>query len=72
MSDPFVSVDEGMIENQGKANGRSFTRERWIEVLPCKTLAWLRQGRFQSTEISNPSPTTPPMNYRPVEFENLS
>jgi len=72
MSDPFVSVDEGMIEDQGKAKSRSFTGESGIEILSGKTLAWLGQCRFQSTEISNPSRTTPAIKYNSVECENLS
>jgi len=41
MSDSFVSIDEWVIEDQRKTQGRSFGGEVWIEVGPTEPLSGL-------------------------------
>jgi hypothetical protein len=72
MSNAFVTIDEGVIEDEGEAECCRFRREVGIQVSITETLAWLSEGRLKGVDVANTASTTPPFQDGLVKLQNFS
>jgi len=71
MSNAFVAIDEGVIEDEGEAERCRFRMEVGIQVSITETLAWLSKGRLKGVDVSNSASTTPPFQDGLVKLQNF-
>lgn len=71
MSDTFIAVDEGVIENEREAERRRFGCKVWVEIHFTETLARLGKGRLKSVDISNSAAATPPFQDGLVKLQDF-
>ena len=72
MSDAFVAIDEGVIEDEREAECCRFRREVGIQVSITETLAWLSEGRFKGVDVANSAGATPPFQDGLVKLQDFS
>lgn len=58
MTDALVAVDEGMILDQGEAQGCGFRNETGIQIVAAERLLGLAEGGLQQAEIPKAVGTT--------------
>jgi hypothetical protein len=49
----LFSIDEGMVLDEGRAERRSFVKERGVKVATIEGRSRLREGRIQEAEIAD-------------------
>ncbi len=71
MSDTFIAVYEGVIENERETERSRFRRKVWVEIRAPEALAGLGKGRLKSVDISNSAGATPPFQDGLVKFQDF-
>jgi hypothetical protein len=72
MTDTLVAVDEGVVLDEREPEGCGLRRETRIEVFAAESLAWLRDGRLQGTQVAKEGLLATLFHYQPVEKQYLS
>jgi hypothetical protein len=70
MADALVPVDEGVVLDQGEAKGGRILSQRRVQVGPVERRPGQSQGRFQRSEIANPSRTARGLEESPVKLRS--
>ncbi len=72
VANSLVSVDEGMIHDQGKTQGRSLGRKARVKILTAERLSGLAKCGLQHSEIPQSGGATGLCDDETVKFEDLS
>jgi len=70
--DTLIAVDEGVVLDEREPEGCGLRRETRIEVFAAESLAWLRDGRLQGTQVAKEGLLATLFHHQPVEEQYLS